>query len=64
GSVVSAIGVGINSIISAITVLLETIITAIVTVRRYHSRKISQHLIDDDDCLETPGNCDNFRCYL
>jgi hypothetical protein len=33
GSVVSAIGYGINSIISAIAAVLETIIGAIVTVR-------------------------------
>lgn len=35
GSVVSAIGYGINSVISAIAAVLETIIGAIVAVRTF-----------------------------
>jgi hypothetical protein len=51
GSIVSAIGYGINSIISAIATVLETIIGAIVAVRTvvdrssYHLNLLSQVIV-------------------
>ena len=44
GSVVSAIGHGINSIISAIAAVLETIIGAIVSVRTIVDESFASHL--------------------
>jgi hypothetical protein len=44
GSVVSAIGYGINSIISAIATVLETIIGAIVAVRIIVDESSASHL--------------------
>ena len=44
GSVVSAIGYGINSIISAIAAVLETIIGAIVSVRNITDESFAPNL--------------------
>ena len=44
GSIVSAIGYGINSIISAIATVLETIIGAIVAVRTFVAKSSASHL--------------------
>ena len=44
GSIVSAIGYGINSIISAIATVLETIIGAIVAVRTFVAKSSVSHL--------------------
>jgi len=52
GSIVSAIGYGINSIISAIASVLETIISAIVSVRTIVERVffISSEFAITGDC--------------
>jgi hypothetical protein len=44
GSIVSAIGYGLNSIISAIATVLETIIGAIVAVRTIMDESSASHL--------------------
>jgi len=60
GSVVSALGNGINAVISAIAAVIETIIGAIVTVR-LADIDVDKTYPSHFDLLPT-GNRDNFGC--